>query len=29
MEETPRMSREEGFLKVSNEYIGECKICSV
>jgi len=29
MEDTPRMSREEGVLKVSNEYVGECKICSV
>ncbi len=29
MEDTPRMTREEGVLKVSNEYIGECKICSV
>lgn len=29
LEDTPRMSREQGFLKVSNEFIGECKICSV
>lgn len=27
--ETPHMTQESGFLKVSNEYIGECKICSV
>jgi ribonucleoside-diphosphate reductase alpha chain len=29
VEDRPEMSREKGFLKVSNEYIGECKLCSV
>jgi ribonucleoside-diphosphate reductase alpha chain len=29
VEEMPEMKREEGFLKASDEYIGECKICSV
>jgi ribonucleoside-diphosphate reductase alpha chain len=29
IEDKPRMTHEEGFLKVDNEYIGECKICSV
>lgn len=29
MEESPKMSTEEGVIKVSDEYVGECKICSV
>jgi ribonucleoside-diphosphate reductase alpha chain len=29
VEDRPEMSREKGFMTVSNEYIGECKICSV
>jgi ribonucleoside-diphosphate reductase alpha chain len=29
IEEMPELKTEEGFLKATDEYIGECKICSV